>query len=1063
MRRLLTTAMLLLVVPTAFLGMSVKHVTDATLRAENAPIVRVYDNANATVTYPILVLADNNATATTQATFTFDTANPDRIFVRASNLRYNGKGRIRLNNGTAKTWVTFNEGSTTCAEPEDYGCMAINAYPVVRFTASVPSDWKTGNDPWISGSNTFDLQMVVPGSPKVFVDNGHGYRVLWFDALESGDGYTGSTGVTQYWKNHGGDNVLSKTGSPLHMTDTIVWDDYSSTAWRSRGLGSHFENSSSIAAGSSYFKTASITDNQGNAVTATCADCHDQDGDDMSYQRIENEFIIETVRARGGTETQGQQVAAFIRSRDDDHTLSNGTTSVDPPGYPWCPMFQPGDSYVTGNRLSQTDYFYWIAGSCEVLDYDDESAARWRTLLTEWDVQDIDADFKLEDLPISWPLSGWHQWLPIDHPMDFASGSWSQIEPHLDDYFAASSYSQINTEGHHLNNQVATSHKIGQNGETVQQWGVYRTDFQRVTIMKVLERSFFYDGINFGRHSSIFGENQGTPSYSPGFLTRQSTQIFEVAPHVNSPTNASQGWEFSEVGDTRGQTTANHFWYLLPRIVNPGWDPAMSAQVPNDMQYNVSFFFDKTSAPYRFTAHLVDQLDMLWKVNGSGNRATSSNANSGLTRARGWTPNVMNVHAWGRSLWDDGGFTYMSSADQGRVINAVAQAWYDVISDYGPNYDDAIIDRGTKRYQWEPKGYDTPTTGPFGGAANEFYDTDNFYRWIDNANAVPSSDKTLLTNLAEMFEDVYGSAVDWGALVDDAPGPPPVTLSVTVPAGGESYTQGDNVTVQVSTSGTDSLLAFLQKGGVTVETAADSVVSALSFMWALAPDLAVGSDYRFGVSSASGGTVTAYSGLFTVNAYVPPASDSTDATMSELEHYNWSGACDFGVGNTIEAAGDFGIAQPNDNGCAWLRPLHEFTKVSVTFEDIDAPISASTGSLVMSAGTDSVSAMAAIDYSASPEEDSAYVRMSVRFEDDGPRRYVTRVPVQVDKFICGRLRFDAGTIYSEYSEECTGSYTALGSVAVGFTPTHTGVQANSRTGVAGAPVELTVYDIKREN
>jgi len=151
-----------------------------------------------TIEYPIIVMADDNASAITQVTVNTDTATPDRMFLRVNNLRYNNKGRVRLNNGTAKSWVQFNTTNATCAVPESFGCMSVNAYGVVRFTIAIPADWKTGGNPFVSGSNTFDFEMTVPGSAKVFVDNGHGYRILWMDFLTSGDGYTGIGGVTSY-------------------------------------------------------------------------------------------------------------------------------------------------------------------------------------------------------------------------------------------------------------------------------------------------------------------------------------------------------------------------------------------------------------------------------------------------------------------------------------------------------------------------------------------------------------------------------------------------------------------------------------------------------------------------------------------------------------------------------------------------------------------------------------------------------------------------------------------------------------------------------------------------
>lgn len=1013
-----------------------------------------------TITYPILVMAEDNATAVTQVTQTTNTATPDRMFLRVNNLRYNNKGRVRLNNGTAKSWVQFNTTNATCAVPENLGCMSVNAYGVVRFTFAIPSDWTSGGDPFVSGSNTFDFEMTVPGSSKIFVDNGHGYRILWIDFLESGDGYTGSSGVTNYWRAHGGDPIIGKTGSPLHVTDTIVWTDYSSTAFRSADLGTHFNNSASEAQGKVIFETATITDNQGNATSAKCASCHVKNGKDLAYWRFENKTIIEVAKARNLSTTDAQKIAAYIRSLDDDFTLSNGTTPANPPGYPWCDPYQPGDSYVTGQRLSASDTFYWPAGSCNVLDYDSDASARYRLVLSEWDIKDINADYKYEDIPIAESLPCYHCWLPIEHVMDYASGSWNDIEPKLTAYQATGqSLGSLNTSGHQLNVQVQTSKKVGQGAVSTQQWSRRRLDVVRLAAMKHLERQFFTDGDYHVKFSQLFGQSDGVPSQARSWMHKHSRSVFDVAPHISSAVSDVGGYEFSEVGVTTGQLVNNHKWYQLARYLTPGWDPASSAQGPVDNQYQISFMYNKATQPIKFSGTVFDQLDMLWKVRSDGSPANTSTE---LTRARGWTPNTMNVYFFGRVLWDDGGINSMLSVDRGPTLNAMLQAWYDVISPYAP-YTSPVIARGVERYEFDAIGTNPSggATAPFGIGANEWNNANNFYTFVAKTDAVPGVNKNLLNNVATMWEEFYGSSTNWNAVVSGDTGPPPVTLSVTYPAGGEAFEAGSTVIGAISTSGTDSMLVFLQKNSVTIATSPDSVASNSGFSWTLDAGLTPDTDYRFGVSSASG-PITAYSGVFEVEAPDVTPTDSTDATMGELTKHEWSGSCSFEAGNVIQASGDFGVAQPNDNGCAWLRPLHSFEKVSVTIESIVAPWVGSTVSLVMSKGTDSTSAMVAVDISQAAEADSVYVRLSVRRNDDGPRRYVTRTPQKVSVSTCLRLRHVTGVIYGEYSNQCTGTYTAVGNFSVAWTPLFAGIHANSRTGVAGPPVEAVVYNMKRE-
>ncbi len=189
-------------------------------------------------------------------------------------------------------------------------------------------------------------------------------------------------------------------------------------------------------------------------IVAACADCHATSGYDLKYFNYSNKSIRARARFHGLTETQAQQIAAYIRSLDLERTDGRRTS---PLARPWNPPYQPGPGLTDRGEED------WAAGAGLewVLQRDDETA-EWlfpdaaghlpnaaptdadlgRALqVGTWDAAKATrADafgqrLDLQNTPVAIQYPDWNHWLPDVHPLDafgasefMASGVWTAAE-----------------------------------------------------------------------------------------------------------------------------------------------------------------------------------------------------------------------------------------------------------------------------------------------------------------------------------------------------------------------------------------------------------------------------------------------------------------------------------------------------------------------------------------------------------------------------------------------------------------------------------------------------------
>lgn len=144
-------------------------------------------------------------------------------------------------------------------------------------------------------------------------------------------------------------------------------------------------------------------------IRAACADCHALDARDLKYFNFSNASIIERARFHGLSQTDGEQIASYVRSRG---------VAVVAEAAPWNPPYQPG----AGSDARPVHAWAAGAGIDAVLASDrDMEPFLFPAGTTNAAVRAVVSRFarlNLRELPIALQLPDWNQWLPSLHPLD---------------------------------------------------------------------------------------------------------------------------------------------------------------------------------------------------------------------------------------------------------------------------------------------------------------------------------------------------------------------------------------------------------------------------------------------------------------------------------------------------------------------------------------------------------------------------------------------------------------------------------------------------------------------
>jgi hypothetical protein len=289
-----------------------------------------------------------------------------RLWLQTHNVRYAEKASVKINNGA---WTPLNNTSATMqGTSKTYGGIG-GSIATLKMTLPVAASTL------VAGINTISFRFNVGNGLTI------GYRIVNL-------------------------NLLDSAGQRLIPAATFVKTD--PATWT---VPANNSSAADIAIGRSLWSSASLKANaNANAanIIARCGDCHTQNGADVKYFGYSNKSIIERAQFHGLTQTQGNQIAAYIR-----------TLPVKAVGRPWNPPYQPGP----GTSTKPNDEWAAGAGIDNVLDDD------WDTINHIFP-QGIKRDalmigdtnkfkrFSSHDTPIAFQLPDWNHWLPELHPYD---------------------------------------------------------------------------------------------------------------------------------------------------------------------------------------------------------------------------------------------------------------------------------------------------------------------------------------------------------------------------------------------------------------------------------------------------------------------------------------------------------------------------------------------------------------------------------------------------------------------------------------------------------------------
>ena len=309
------------------------------------------------------------------------------------------KASIRLNGGP---WVDVDNDVAQCKYPASKMSCITGPMHTIRFEMAV-SDLGTlregGNqiDFRFNYTESDDRNADAPGDPST------GYRILDLELRDAGD--------------------------TDHIDDTsFQWDDPAS--W---SAPANYEGTAPEGEELWHQRDLLVDYPNGPDITASCADCHADDGRDLAYFAYSNRSIVARSQFHGLTEEQGKKIAAYIRSL----TLRDPDTgqSYDPPGRPWHPPYQPGPTATatraddaprtTGRPFSEVSSQYWAAGAGVdwSLDHDRETLSHLFPDGVSLDDVHPDSSLNVRAVPIALQMPDWNEWLPEQHPLDLYGSS----------------------------------------------------------------------------------------------------------------------------------------------------------------------------------------------------------------------------------------------------------------------------------------------------------------------------------------------------------------------------------------------------------------------------------------------------------------------------------------------------------------------------------------------------------------------------------------------------------------------------------------------------------------
>ncbi len=199
-------------------------------------------------------------------------------------------------------------------------------------------------------------------------------------------------------------NLLNEAGNALLAARSFVEDN--PAQWRVTGTNTDVAEGLALWNGKVTLKESPLSH---KLLKASCASCHAVDGRDLKYFNYSDWSIQARSQFHGLSETQGKQIAGYIRSLN---------TPAPAQARPWNPAYQPG------HGLDSKPVEQWAAGAGlgAVLDTDKETLKfLFPKGTSQADIDkavDLKKTLNVREVPVALQLPDWNDWLPHVHPLD---------------------------------------------------------------------------------------------------------------------------------------------------------------------------------------------------------------------------------------------------------------------------------------------------------------------------------------------------------------------------------------------------------------------------------------------------------------------------------------------------------------------------------------------------------------------------------------------------------------------------------------------------------------------
>jgi hypothetical protein len=516
-----------------------------------------------------------------------------------------------------------------------------------------------------------------------------------------------------------------------------------------------------IAKGKTLWSSAALKSSyrtSGVNIRAHCSECHTQDGRDLHQFNYSNYSIVERSKFHGLTQTEGEQIASYIRSLRQ--TL--GT-----PGEhcrPWNPPYQPGPG------LDASKDWTCGAGLDAVLENDQDSLKS--IFPNGYSKAAISATGRLNarEIPVAFQLPDWKHWLPRVHPKD-AWGNYFDNSNLNKEYAGEGAGSSTFVLRDRLKSR-GEAYVLGQDGDffgDVYYWGVewgerwnppVASDTTRLEDQTKIYTTAQWLLIKNWELAQEFNLEQScpkayqlrvanTPAISPDKVEPRSwcgqwRFIFDVSPHIlKIPTDNNI------FGGPKASTYFANAWYYLQLLINPG-SGDHNVHLPTDWQYAYGLLNDLQ----KVSGRNEPARGLIYTVKGMQEMANGIGVND---VNKGWNfrdASPLDVWSGGKN----GRWAGIPDATRVAVVNAYLETWLDQSESY-PEADWQRIDAadGDNWCGWSQRRLCWKDYQP-GTLRGKNPTVENFATW--SYDTIPEMraegiDGTLLNRYADLMHKLY--------------------------------------------------------------------------------------------------------------------------------------------------------------------------------------------------------------------------------------------------------------------------------------------------------------------